>query len=287
MASPLIEMELVSRVRQAYSDGLAMHGYLELDPKQFANRLYEIIQKHLGPLPEREALLKFFGKLYTKDLYLSTACALGSETAWKRFDGTYKRHILRVAESACSSRDTARDLADSLLAHLFLPNSSGCCRIASYCGLSSLATWLTVIINNRAINERERKYNNLDRLDLLPEMADHAFTTKVEASIRASKYEPQIEESLRETVRSLTEREKLLLVLRYEDEMKISEIARFFHTHSSTISRQIQSVQEKVRKKTIEFLNSRHRLSGKSLDECLADILENPWYSILSIIKED
>ncbi len=287
MASPLFETELANRIRQAYSDGLALHGYLELDPERFADRVAAIIEKHSEPFSEREDALKFLGKLFTNDLYLAIACAQGREIAWECFTTTYRRHIRKAAESVCSTKDEARDLADSLPAHLFLPGRSERCRIASYCGLSSLATWLTAIIRNQANKERERISNKMDRLDLLPEIVDHTFTAKVETSIIAGKYESQIRESLAEAAGSLTEREKLLLMLRYEEGMKVADIAHFVDKHPSTVTRCIQSAEEKIREKVIEILTFRHGLSAASVDECLAEIQENPAYSILSFLKDD
>jgi len=65
----------------------------------------------------------------------------------------------------------AHDLADNILADLFLPDRSGNSRIVSYDGRSSLSTWLRVVISNRAINA-QRSSGSTQSVELLSDIPD-------------------------------------------------------------------------------------------------------------------
>jgi hypothetical protein len=158
------EVVLYSPAAQAYAAGYALHGELNLPLETYTSRLICIVKNHSGETPLPEGSLAVFGRLHTNDLYLWIACANGSETAWERFWTIYQKHVRAVANSVSQPRSDARDLADSILSHLYLDDRSGRSRIGSYEGLSPLAGWLRSVIDHKATEERERKCNQFERL---------------------------------------------------------------------------------------------------------------------------
>ncbi len=271
---------------KAYTDGYAHHGDLGLGVEEFAAHLLAIVEKYVGKGAAAAAALGFVDNLHIGDLYLAAACAKHGGAAWNRFMALYQKYLNDTALSFSRSVDAAHDLASGVLVDMFLPDRSGRSRIASYHGRSSLATWLRVIVCNRAINERENKYNTLERIESIPELPETAAVRNMEAVVRAARYEEMIKESLKIACRRLTDRERLLLLLRYDEELQVSQIARLLGVNPSTVTRQLDRVQSKLRDNVVSTLASRFNLQEAAIQECLADLLDNPSHSILVIIKE-
>src|SRR6266498_6055246 len=140
---------LHSLVEDGYSKGLAAHGDLGLTPEAFAAHLNKILARRFGPEPDGAAITKLGASPHFEDLYLAAACAQKSDVAWNRFAALYKKHIDNCSHAICSTHQDAREVASSLLAHLFFADHKGQSRIASYEGRSSLPAWLWTIIKHQ------------------------------------------------------------------------------------------------------------------------------------------
>jgi hypothetical protein len=84
---------------QAYLDGYASHGDIDLELESFENQLWVVIVKHLGSNPRAAAILGFFDTLHTADLYLTIACSQSSDRAWARFLTAYQRYLDKVCHT--------------------------------------------------------------------------------------------------------------------------------------------------------------------------------------------
>jgi RNA polymerase sigma-70 factor len=270
-------------IDRAYCAGRAAHGLL-LHQEYFESHITCVIRRNLGSDSSSSAIINFIKTLHTNDLYLALACAQRAERAWERFNTLYRKYINDLACFATVT-NSATDLADSILADLFLPDHSGQSRIASYQGRSSLATWLRAIICHRATNERERLCNNNEGLESIQELADETALSRMNALLRSSLYSSVIRESLRCSCECLSDRERLILLLRYGDGLQLGQIGRLLGVHQSTITRQIEGACKRLREAVVEHLITEHKLDRAAIDECKADILENPCYSILSLIE--
>lgn len=278
-------MTLSSLAAQAYSGGYASHGDIDLQPERFENQLRMVIEKHLGSNAPAAATLSFFSTLHTTDLYLTVACSQSSDRAWVRFVTAYQRYIDKVARFVSPTSDTARELASDVMADLFMPDKSGRSRIASFDGQQSLATWLRVLMSNRATNLRMLKWNTREPIERLSDVADVASITRMEAAINASKYEAILEDCFKLASESLTDRERLILLLHYDDGLRLFEVARTLDVHPSGITRQLQKTHLKLQKKIISVLTVKYHLGPAAIKECLGDLLENPAHSLLVILK--
>ena len=283
MTSPL-EVSLNVLARRAYRAGAACHGDLGLEPERYVGHLLCVAKKHLGANLSQCRALALINGLHTNDLYLTVACAKPTDTAWERFNHLYQAFISRVARAVCSTPDAARAVSDGILGRLFLPGASGHSRIASYEGRCSLASWVSTVINNRAINEY-RRYKDLEPFESLPDIADDAELGRIEAVVRSGRYESFVRDSFIGASKSLSDRERLVLSLRYEDGLKCVEIAGILGVHPSTITRQLPQICEKLKGETVSILASKHRLNSTAIEECLDDIRENSSYSMLASLK--
>jgi len=178
------------------------------------------------------------------------------------------------------------EVADSVLVSLCLPDRSGCQRIASYDGRSSLATWLRVIVVNRAINHSNERRVASD--EIVTDIPDSRAIVNIESALRAGRYAKALTESLAQAFQTLTARERLMLLWRYEDNLQLGEIAKLLGIHQSNVTRQLLRLQARLRETVIQALASQHHLVSSAIQECLSDITENPHLSIsLSDLMKD
>lgn len=276
---------LSSLATKAYWDGYASHGDIDLQPEKFESHLWVVIEKHLGSNAPAAATLSFFNTLHTTDLYLTVACFQSSDRAWTRFVTAYQRYIDKVARFVSPTRDAACELASDVMADLFMPDKSGRSRIASFDGQQSLATWLRFLMSNRATNLRMLKWNTCEPIERLSGLADVAAITRMEAAISASRYEAMLEDCFKLASKSLTDRERLILLLRYDDRLRVFEIARTLEVHPTGISHQLHKTHLKLQKKILSVLAVKYHLGPAAIKECLVDLLENPAHSLLVILK--
>ena len=293
--------ELEPIISTAYSDGQTRYGDLGLKLPFYMQRIYAIVQKHLGASPVEQRALDFAKTLHGPDLYLATACAqhslgasnsgtgdhtIDTSIAWKTLEKTYKGFICDLVHFFYSTSFAAQDLADSILAELFLPDRSGASRISSYDGRSSLSTWLRVVVCNRAINAR-RCSSTVKSTEIQSEIPDEPALQSIEMTLRARRYSEVLGDALELACRRLTPRERLVLLWRYEDGLQLGQIARLLDIHQSNVTRQLERMQGKLRDEVVAILSNKHGLSLPAIKECIEDIVENPRHgiSILDFIK--
>lgn len=278
------ELPLLCLIDQAHAEAKSFHGDFELGHQEFAANVLRIIDRRLGAASISFESLTFFKTLHLSDLYLAMACAHGQEGAWRRCSNLYRGYTHDVALLVCQTIDAARDMADSILGHIFLPDRGGRPRVASYDGRSSFKTWLSAIIKHRAIDERALRANNNEPLDCLLEAADRSSLEKIEMAARASQYEGMIASSLEQAVAGLAEEERRLLALRYVRSVKAIDIAESLGVDPTTIRRQLSRVHNKVRERVVAILATQFLLSAVAIEECLEELVENPAYSVLQLL---
>lgn len=275
-----ITKHLETLIANSYANAYAQHGDLSFGPDDFASRLYSIVEKRLGASASASAAFEFVNRLHLNDLYLTLACAQGGEAAWSHFASTYDKSISRICRRVCASIYAATDMAGNMLGRLFLPDDTGHPRIASYTGLCPLAAWLAIVIRRLAERERNLEFNKAERIDQILDLVDEAGVVKIEAALRAYTYGPLIKDTLRCAVVTLSDRERAILSLRYEQELQVSHIARLLGVRPHAITQQIYRSSQKLRKQIISILATRHKLAPAAIEECLTDLISNPENSV-------
>ncbi len=270
--------QFAETIAQNFHEGKAQYGDINLSPDLFVGYVWGISCKHLKDYSDDFAAVDFARRLYLRDLYLTCGCVHKSERAWEAFDLRYRRFVTDLVRFCYRHGTDNEEVADRVLVSLCLPDRSGRQRIASYDGRSSLATWLRVIVINRAINDRnERKAINEESVTDIP---DSRAIVNIEFAVRAARYSKALSESLTYAFQTLTPRERLMLLWRYEDNLQLGEIAKLLAIHQSNVTRQLMRLQARLRDTVIEALTLQHHLAPLAVQECLADITENPHLSI-------
>jgi len=268
-----------NQLERRFREARAMHGEFGLQFPAFRDRVINIAQAQGAS--DGEAAQGWSVAKHAADLYLSMACANGEEPAWRRFDHCYRRFIFNVAAFAFQSGNFADDLTSQTMLHLFLPDVGGQRRIGYYDGRSSLATWLRIIVIRRAKDEASLKFNSLESLDEFTPLLKSDGMSKIEAESRASRYEAIVEEALHWACSGLSNEDRRLLLMRYDQGLQVCEIADIFSVHVSTISRKISRVQDQIRKEVARAFALHFHLDSWAIEECTRDAVENPSHSIL------
>lgn len=293
----LLGPDLAETIASGFSDGLTYFGDLGIDLGFYRQRIENIVTKHLGPGSEPAGIVAFVGRLHRRDLYLAAACAkagvdategvvtVHSSMAWNAFADRYKGFIESLLRCSASRNFLRQDLADDLLADLFLPDQSGRSRIASYDGRSSLASWLRVVIANRAINAQRSPAGQSQPME--QEIPDVPAFRTLEQVISAGKYGAILSDSLTEACRRLTPTESLILLWRFEDNLQLGRIGQLLGIHQSSVTRRLERIYGKLRKHVYTVLSVRHGMSDAAIHDCLEDIADNPHhrFSILDFIR--
>ncbi len=168
MTSP-DEIRLSDLLAQVYQAAYAIHGDLDLELTCFAERLRSLLESHLELADSISCRLDLLNSLYATDLYLSMACAQASDAAWRRFLTIYEKRILQFAIFITRHRGIGHDLADNVITDLFLPDTTGTSRMASYDGRRALIVWLRAVVSHQASNQRELVRNHRERVEAMPD----------------------------------------------------------------------------------------------------------------------
>ena len=277
--------ELNGSVQRAYLAAIEQHGDLGLEPEYYSDHLLLVCKKYVGEGLTADNALVFINGLHTDDVYLAVACALHFNDAWERFTLLYQSFIRKVAVRVSSTADAAREIADSIPGYIFLPGASGTSRIASYEGRSSLAAWLSAVVNNFAIKE-QRHCTLSDGLDSVSDIPDRGSAERLESTVMASRYTSLIYDAIATSGKCLNDRERLILSLKYGDGLSGSEIAETIGVHPATVSRHLHQIYGKLHARAEAALAATSHLPQSAITECLAGVCENPGHFILDALRE-
>ncbi len=199
-----------------------------------------------------------FPLLHHEDLFLATACAGGNRIAWEYFADDFLPLLERAAAQACRRFGESEDIAHEILAVLIEnPN-----RLGRYDGRGSLASWLRVAVARAAI-DRFRRARREVPLEIEPGLNQEPGAVR-EPAARAESIDPRWEtilaEVLKDELKRLPARDRLLLGLYYMHGVPLKLIGRQFGVHEATASRWLDRVRSGIRKRVEAELRRRHRL---------------------------
>jgi RNA polymerase sigma-70 factor len=218
---------------------------------------------------ERHEVPELLGTLRAEDLALALGCAQGNECAWDMFCSEYRPVLYEAARAIVHEEAHARELADSLLTELYGVDSSaavGPSRFAYFHGRSSLKTWLRAVLYRKFVDE----YRRQSRLVPLPENPDEASTRASSISEQDDqRYDACLSEAVEASLRKLPPAEKLLLSYYYVQQLTLKQIGRLTGEHEATISRHLEALRQKLRKRIEAYLRDVKRLTAYEIDRCL------------------
>jgi RNA polymerase sigma factor (sigma-70 family) len=218
---------------------------------------------------EPSQIPQLLGALRVEDLGLALGCAQGNERAWDTFCSEYRGVLYEAARAFVHEEAQARELADSLLTELYGIDSSEAVRSSRFMyfhGRSSLKTWLRAVLYQKFVDE----YRRQSRLVPLPDNPHDTSGTASSVSEKDDRrYDACLSEAVQVCLSNLPSAEKLLLSYYYVQQLTLKQIGRLSGDHEATISRHLEALRKKLRKRIEGYLRKVKKLSAYEVDRCL------------------
>lgn len=258
---------------------------------EFRAILAEIVNTHVPMEEPSSAVRELLESLRVEELALARACAAGAESAWDVFLTRYREGLYSAALSIAHDDAVAHDLADSLYADLFgteAPEGRRVSKLNSYSGMGSLQGWLRTILAHGFIDRfrSERPVvslsgNNNDDEDGVGDFDIPAPPTIVQKAV-----DPRVEIAIDEALQSLDPEDRFILASYFLHGRTLAELGRTLGVHESTISRRIDKLTGKLRKKISSSL-SRRGMSRAQVEEALDVDIRDLQINVRSRIEEN
>jgi RNA polymerase sigma-70 factor (ECF subfamily) len=243
--------ELVEVSRAEFAEALETIGARDnygLDPEKPAN-------EH-----QRET---FWRGLHLEELAIARGCALGRESAWRRFLAQYREQLTRAAIEMTGSAALGEELVSAIYSELFgLTEREGrrWSPLLRYSGRGSLMGWLRAVLAQRRVDQ----YRKIGRETELGEIEPAAAVSE--------QIEPEklgdLRVALTMTLSEASAEERFLLSAYYLDQHTLHEMSRVLRVHEATISRKLKRATERLRKQLLRTLKARG-LSRRAAEEAL------------------
>ena len=241
---------------------------VEVSQSEFAQALEAIGAKdNFGLEPGQQTNERqhetFWRGLHLEELAIARGCALGRESAWRRFLAQYREPLTRSAVEMTGSAALGEELASALYSELFgLTEREGkrWSPLLGYSGRGSLMGWLRAVLAQRRVNQ----YRKIGRETVLDEIEP--------ATPASEQIEPErlddLQAALKMTLGDASAQERFLLSAYYLDQHTLEEMSRVLRVSVATISRKLKRATDRLRKQLLRTLIARG-LSRRAAEEAL------------------
>ncbi len=158
--------------------------------------------------------------------------ALADEEAFRAIVDRYKAMVFSIGRSFFQNREMAEDLAQDVFFDLFR-------HLWSIESDLHLANWLRQAMTRRCIDQARRRLH-----------APQSLEDAAEPGAAAPPADPFLEREVREKILSLPDRKRMVVILRFQEEMELEEIARVMemplNTVKSTLHRALAVLKRKL-----------------------------------------
>ncbi len=217
---------------------------------------------------ESAAVPELIQKIRSEELALVLGCVAGNEPAWEAFSFGYRNAVYEAACAFCSDLRMARDLTDTLTTELYgfeTRDGQRRSKLNYYHGRASLKTWLRAVVYQKFVDE----YRHLARHEPLPDDLPQPADKKAVSAAEEQKYAALLGEAVSVTLRELPAEEKLVLSYYYVQLLTLKQIGRITGEHEATISRRLDALRKKMRRKIEEYLRKIKKLTAYEVEQCL------------------
>lgn len=165
--------------------------------------------------------------------------ASGSTILFGELYDRYANKVFRKCISMVKHTEDAQDLAHDILVKAFL-------HIANFAGNSSFSTWIYAITYNQCIdflrNKQKLKITTTEN-EYLPELSDESDTGDV-----SGKELFEIEFALlKQLMHELSEDDRAILLMKYQDDMSIEDIQQVLSLNSSAVKMRLKRARDRLR----------------------------------------
>lgn len=258
----------------------------------FTKVLADVVEAQVPPEEPSATIREFLESLRVEELALARACAAGTESAWDVFLTRYREGLYSAALSIAHDDAVAHDLADSLYADLFgteAPEGRRVSKLNSYSGMGSLQGWLRTILAHGFIDRcrSERPVVSLSGSNNNDEEDDAGdFDLPAPPTVIQKVVDPRVEIATDEALQSLDPEDGFILASYFLHGRTLAELGRTLGVHESTISRRIDKLTGKLRKKISSSL-ARKGMTRAQIEEALDIDIRDLQVNVRSRIEEN
>lgn len=253
-------------------------GRFELTLTDFMPTVVAVAEKRLGPeAQDEDAFTVFVRHLRLDDLYLAQACAGGEEAAWEEFHRTYFDFIKEFARHSAAGAAEAEDLAQQMLTDLWQRG-----KIGRYEGMSSLRTWLGTLIARASINAIRCRRS---MLSIESDVQEDVYQRPAVGLDDDASSRRLVVETVKQVVECLPSKDKLLLLLYYEQGLTLREMTATYRLTEATLSRQLKGLRQRIRDQLESELEGRRGLSMATAQDLLANLPADLDLDLRNVLK--
>ena len=105
---------------------------------------------------------------------------------------------------------------------------------------------------------------------------------QIEQKMIAGRYRKHLAKAMAAACNRLTADERFLLLLHYEAGLSSQEIEKSLGSHFKGVMQELRKVHGKLRDYIIHGLSTEPDMNGRTIAECLRDMVENPYHEIFA-----
>jgi RNA polymerase sigma-70 factor (ECF subfamily) len=232
-------------IRARYDESRAQD--YAIDPDAFERHVMAVVERYAPRSPASEQIA-LVNSLHVEELVLARACSAGSDRAWDVFLTRFRAELHRAACQIARDDTAGHEIADGLYAELFgLPNREGrrVSKLDYYMGRGSLAGWLRTVMAQKHID----RCRSGSREVSLEEQMDHGVGFASAPAAENPANPDPVNAALATALGECTPEDRLLLATYFLDGRTLAQIGKQLGVHESTISRKLDRLTTRVRKR--------------------------------------
>ena len=249
---------------------------VHLDVETFVVHLSDRVR---GQSDLNEAIATMHGS----DLFLACACVARIPAALIEFERVHLSRVGSLVARIDPSPAFAEEVAQTMREALLVGARGNAAEICKYSGRGPLSSWLRVIAVRTALRVRRERLRALPMKEGEKEF-ELARTVDPEMDYLKIRYRAAYEDALKESLRSLPDRDALLLKLHYLDGLSIDSIGTLYGIHRSTVARWRARVRRSVLDGTREQLQRRLSLTESEFDSIVKLVRSQLAVSLRSVL---
>ena len=271
--------DLEARLDQLCREARETWPEIELNDDTFVAGLAERLP---SDVPAESAL----DKMRPSDLYLALACAQRDDRALAAFHRTHFDGI-KAALGKAGPSNLVDEMAQQLLAKLFVGLRDKGPAIAKYGGRGALASWVQVIAA-RDVRSQLRKVVLDEVSDDIEKFADHAIEVdNAELATLKQAYRDKFKLAFQRAFGTLEARERNIMRLECIDGLNIDEIGAVFGVHRSTVARWRAAARTSLFKQTRWLFSQEFKVTAQEFDSLMRLIQSQADVSLPRLLRED
>lgn len=202
------------------------------------------------------------------DLFLAFACFANVPNALQVFQKAYGHIVTTTARRFDKSGGLNDELWQRLAELLFVGDGNRRPRIVEYRGRGSLSAWVRTCAKRTAL--RLVRVDNLEMLVTREALAEEiSDACDHELALLKSHYGELFRQELLAALTEVSSRDRMLLQLHLVAGLSTTRIARMYHQHQSSISRQLQRAADTIFALVKQRLNSRLGVATAELESLI------------------